>query len=196
MSLIPLFICIFSLIIYAICKKQFFDFMDLEKDEGQELQEIVAIQEIQDNQNNQIEILKKNDNFNITFNENQIFQGETDILKNKEIKEENEEDEKIDQEKKHEDIMNEFTLKLNLNPNSNSSNKIINRPIIEQKEDSDIEGYELIINSMKEKDENNINNESFHKSNRKKEIKNIEMKMIDSNEDNKENKDNKDNKDN
>ena len=197
MSLIPLFICIFSLIIYAICKKQFFDFMDLEKDEGQELQEIVAIQEIQDNQNNQIEILKKNDNnFNITFNENQIFQGETDILKNKEVKEENEEDEEIDQEKKHEDIMNEFTLKLNLNPNSNSSNKIINRPSIGQKEDSEIEGYELIINSMNEKNENNINNESFNRSNRKKNIKNIEMKMIDSNEDNKEKIDNKDNKDN
>ena len=85
--------------------------MDLEKDDGQELQEIVAIQEIQDNQNNQIEILKKNEGFNLTFNENQIFQGEADILKNKAVKEENEEneEEEIDQEKKHEDIINDFT---------------------------------------------------------------------------------------
>ena len=170
--------------------------MDLEKDDGQELQEIVAIQEIQDNQNNQIEILKKNENFNLTFNENQIFQGEADILKNKAVKEENEEneEEEIDQEKKHEDIINDFTLKLNLNPNNpNSSNKIINRPSLGQRDDSEIEGYELIINSMKEKKEDNINNDSINKSNKKKDIKNIEMKLLENNEDKEEKKENKDN---
>ena len=47
MSLIPLFICIVSLIVYSIHKKQFFDFMDLDKEEAQDSQEM-DIQEMED----------------------------------------------------------------------------------------------------------------------------------------------------
>ena len=75
MSLIPLFISIVSLIVYSIHKKQFFDFMELEKDEGQEFQDMDEIQEIKDSQNPQFEMNKKNE-FDISFKDDQIFKEE------------------------------------------------------------------------------------------------------------------------
>ena len=192
MSLIPLFICIVSLIVYSIHKKQFFDFMDLEKEEPQDFQEM----EIQEIQENQIDLSKKNDNFNLSFNDDKIFQGETDNLKLKE-KNEEDDDEDSDEEKKHENLMNELNEEINLK-NKNLSNQIINKNSFEIKNKSILkkERYKSFINSMGKIDEeniinnNNIHNLSLDERNKnlsspdlnKKEIKHVEMKVIDIND--------------
>ena len=191
MSLIPLFICIVSLIVYSIHKKQFFDFMDLEKEEPQDFQEM----EIQEIQENQIDLSKKNDNFNLSFNDDKIFQGETDNLKLKE-KNEEDDDEDSDEEKKHENLMNELNEEINLK-NKNLSNQIINKNSFELKNKSILkkERYKSFINSMGKIDEENIINNNNHnlsldKRNKnlsspdlnKKEIKHVEMKVIDIND--------------
>ena len=191
MSLIPLFICIVSLIVYSIHKKQFFDFMDLEKEEPQDFQEM----EIQEIQENQIDLSKKNDNFNLSFNDDKIFQGETDNLKLKE-KNEEDDDEDSDEEKKHENLMNELNEEINLK-NKNLSNQIINKNSFEIKNKSILkkERYKSFINSMGKIDEENIINNNNHnlsldKRNKnlsspdlnKKEIKHVEMKVIDIND--------------
>ena len=207
MSLIPMFICIVSLIIYSIHKKQFFDFMELYKDEGQEFQDMEEIQEIKDNQNSQIELLKKDDNINISFNDAEIFQGESNLLNIKEQKEENEEDEDEKDEKKDNDIINHYKLKLNLaTDNQNISNKILNRPSFGQNYDSDSEEHKKFVNSMGEINDNNKGNNNIDSppkkknlylnipqinlTSKKKDVKNVEMKILDINEDNKENKEN------
>ena len=192
MSLIPLFICIVSLIVYSIHKKQFFDFMDLEKEEPQDFQEM----EIQEIQENQIDLSKKNDNFNLSFNDDKIFQGETDNLKLKE-KNEEDDDEDSDEEKKHENLMNELNEEINLK-NKNLSNQIINKNSFEIKNKSILkkERYKSFINSMGKIDEENIiNNNNIHNLSldernknlsspdlKKKEIKHVEMKVIDIND--------------
>ena len=191
MSLIPLFICIVSLIVYSIHKKQFFDFMDLDKEEPQDFQEM----EIQEIQENQIDLSKKNDNFNLSFNDDKIFQGETDNLKLKE-KNEEDDDEDSDEEKKHENLMNELNEEINLK-NKNLSNQIINKNSFELKNKSILkkERYKSFINSMGKIDEENIINNNNHnlsldKRNKnlsspdlnKKEIKHVEMKVIDIND--------------
>ena len=191
MSLIPLFICIVSLIVYSIHKKQFFDFMDLEKEEPQDFQEM----EIQEIQENQIDLSKKNDNFNLSFNDDKIFQGETDNLKLKE-KNEEDEDEDSDEEKKHENLMNELNEEINLK-NKNLSNQIINKNSFEIKNKSILkkERYKSFINSMGKIDEENIINNNNHNLShdernknlsspdlKKKEIKHVEMKVIDIND--------------
>ena len=191
MSLIPLFICIVSLIVYSIHKKQFFDFMDLDKEEPQDFQEM----EIQEIQENQIDLSKKNDNFNLSFNDDKIFQGETDNLKLKE-KNEEDDDEDSDEEKKHENLMNELNEEINLK-NKNLSNQIINKNSFEIKNKSILkkERYKSFINSMGKIDEENIINNNNHnlsldKRNKnlsspdlnKKEIKHVEMKVIDIND--------------
>ena len=192
MSLIPLFICIVSLIVYSIHKKQFFDFMDLEKEEPQDFQEM----EIQEIQENQIDLSKKNDNFNLSFNDDKIFQGETDNLKLKE-KNEEDDDEDSDEEKKHENLMNELNEEINLK-NKNLSNQIINKNSFEIKNKSILkkERYKSFINSMGKIDEENIiNNNNNHNLSHdernknlsspdlnKKEIKHVEMKVIDIND--------------
>ena len=206
MSLIPLFISIVSLIIYSIHKKQFFDFMELEKDDY--FQDIVEIQEIQENQNEQNEILK-NDNFNISFNDNnnRTF-GEGESLKAKDEKEENEADDS-DLEKNHINIMNEFTSKLNLAQNSlNLSNKLLNKQNSGKRNISQIEEYNHFINYVGKMEESNPINYSANKKKignyslpnllvnsnlKKKDIKNIEMKNLDNVEDNKDNNDKKEN---
>ena len=191
MSLIPLFICIVSLIVYSIHKKQFFDFMDLEKEEPQDFQEM----EIQEIQENQIDLSKKNDNFNLSFNDDKIFQGETDNLKLKE-KNEEDDDEDSDEEKKHENLMNELNEEINLK-NKNLSNQIINKNSFEIKNKSILkkERYKSFINSMGKIDEENIINNNNHNLSHdernknlsspdlnKKEIKHVEMKVIDIND--------------
>ena len=191
MSLIPLFICIVSLIVYSIHKKQFFDFMDLDKEEPQDFQEM----EIQEIQENQIDLSKKNDNFNLSFNDDKIFQGETDNLKLKE-KNEEDDDEDSDEEKKHENLMNELNEEINLK-NKNLSNQIINKNSFEIKNKSILkkERYKSFINSMGKIDEENIINNNNHNLSHdernknlsspdlnKKEIKHVEMKVIDINE--------------
>ena len=191
MSLIPLFICIISLIVYSIHKKQFFDFMDLEKEEPQDFQEM----EIQEIQENQIDLSKKNDNFNLSFNDDKIFQGETDNLKLKE-KNEEDDDEDSDEEKKHENLMNELNEEINLK-NKNLSNQIINKNSFEIKNKSILkkERYKSFINSMGKIDEENIINNNNHNLSHdernknlsspdlnKKEIKHVEMKVIDIND--------------
>ena len=191
MSLIPLFICIVSLIVYSIHKKQFFDFMDLEKEEPQDFQEM----EIQEIQENQIDLSKKNDNFNLSFNDDKIFQGETDNLKLKE-KNEEDDDEDSDEEKKHENLMNELNEEINLK-NKNLSNQIINKNSFEIKNKSILkkERYKSFINSMGKIDEENIINNNNHNLSldernknlsspdlNKKEIKHVEMKVIDIND--------------
>ena len=217
MSLIPLLINIFSLIIYSIHKKQFFDFMDLEKDEGQDFQDIEEIQEIKDNQNSQFEVLKDNDNFNISFKDNQIFKGEGDIFK-KEQKEENEENEESDDEKKHEDMIKQFALKMNLSKNnsniSNISNQLFQMPNLGQNENIENERNKQNISSMEKIGDINENNSFYNlspkknnknlslpelilKSNLKnKDTKNVEMKILHDNEDNKDNEEKKKNKNN
>ena len=207
MSLIPLLINIFSLIIYSIHKKQFFDFMDLEKDEGQDFQDIEEIQEIKDNQNSQIEILKNNEDFNLSFKDNKIFKGD-DIMKSKEKKDENEEMEDSDEEKKHENMMKQFALKMNLN--KNNSNKLFQKPSFGQNENNENEGSKQFVSSMGQIGEINENNNFYNlspksnknkkfslpellmKSNLKnKDIKNVEMKILDNKGDNKDKKENK-----
>ena len=192
MSLIPLFICIVSLIVYSIHKKQFFDFMDLDKEEAQDFQEI----EIQDIQENQIDLSKKNDeNFNLSFNDDRIFQGETDILKMKEQNREND-DIDSDDEKKHENLMNELNVEINLN-NRNISNQIINKNSFEIKNKNILkkERFKSFMNSMGKIEEENINNNNSNHLSlddrnknlsspnlKKKEAKHIEMKEIDIND--------------
>ena len=208
MSLIPLFISIVSLIIYSIHKKQFFDFMDLEKDEGPDFQDIEEIQEIKENQNEQIELFKKNEDFNISFKDNEIFKDETDIEKLKEQKEENEEEE-IDEEKKHEEMIKQFAMKIN--SNQNLSSKKIRKTSLDQNEN---ERNKQFVSSMGQigniNDNNNFislspkNNDKnmslpdlIMKSNLKsKNIKNVEMKILDNNEDKKDSEEKKENKNN
>ena len=218
MSLIPLFISIVSLIIYSIHKKQFFDFMDLDKEDVQDFQDIEEIQEIKENQNSQIELSKKDDNINISFNDAKIFHGEEDDLELKEQKEENEEFEYEAEEKRHENLINQFSLKMNLsgdkdnkNQNQNISYKILIRPSLGQNEDSEIEGYNQFISSVGQMSpknkENNINNNIPNKKDnksllnidknsrtKKKDIKSVEMKILDNNQDNEDKKDIKENK--
>ena len=118
MSTIPLFISILSLIGYSIYHNQFKNFMDIEKnDEKEHLKEIQVIKEIEEDQNAQIELFKKNDDNNLSFNNDQFFEEEKDPLKYKENdKEGNEDDDDSDDEerKKHEDIINKFNKKMSL----------------------------------------------------------------------------------
>ena len=206
MSLIPLFISIVSLIIYSIHKKQFFDFMDLEKDEGPDFQDIEEIQEIKENQNEQIQLFKKNEDFNISFKDNEIFKDENEIDKLKEQKEENEEEE-VDEEKKHEEMIKQFAMKIN--SNQNLSSKKIRKTSLDQNEN---ERNKQFVSSMGQigniNDNNNFislspkNNDKnmslpdlIMKSNLKnKNIKNVEMKILDNNEDKKDSAEKKENK--
>ena len=131
MAIIPLLINIVSLIIYSLCQKQFFDFVDLESKELKELAEMVKIQEIQDIPA-QIDFLKKNE-FNISFNGEKLFEEEknSDEFDNKN----NSDDES---KKKHENIINNLSDKFNYNPKDNK----ISSP---DQDDSDMEGMEKII---------------------------------------------------
>ena len=194
MSLIPLFICIVSLIVYSIHKKQFFDFMELDKEEVQEFQEI-EIQDIQDNLNN---ISKKNENYNLSFYDDKIFRGETDNLKIKELNEENA-DEDSEEEKKHENLMNELNLEINMNiHNRNISYQIFKKHSFELKKDVKKESFKPFVSSMGNIKEGNNINLSFNSSDKnltlpnlkKEKTKNIEMKVLDINKEIKEKQDN------
>ena len=194
MSLIPLFICIVSLIVYSIHKKQFFDFMELDKEEVQEFQEI-EIQDIQDNLNN---ISKKNENYNLSFYDDKIFRGETDNLKIKELNEENA-DEDSEEEKKHENLMNELNLEINMNiHNRNISYQIFKKHSFELKKDVKKESFKPFVSSMGNINEGNNINLSFNSSDKnltlpnlkKEKTKNIEMKVLDINKEIKEKQDN------
>ena len=206
MSLIPLFISIVSLIIYSIYKKQFFDFMELEKDEGQDFQDMVEIQEIKDNQNPPIEMDKK-DEFNISFKDNQIFQEEVDALKNQDQKKENENDDDSDDEKKHAAILNKFSSQINFS-NKFSSNLLDLRLSSEENEGN--EANKQLINSMgklmeiKENDKNNSENKDKKRNKylnlpspkkylQRNDSIDLEMKILENNDD--ENKENEDKKD-
>ena len=208
MSLIPLFISIVSLIIYSIYKKQFFDFMELEKDEGQDFQDMVEIQEIKDNQNPPIEMDKK-DEFNISFKDNQIFQEEVDALKNQDQKKENENDDDSDDEKKHAAILNKFSSQINFS-NKFSSNLLDLRLSSEENEGN--EANKQLINSMgklmeiKENDKNNSENKDKKRNKylnlpspkkylQKNDTIDFEMEIMENNDnENKENEDKKDKK--
>ena len=194
MSLIPLFICIVSLIVYSIHKKQFFDFMELDKEEVQEFQEI-EIQDIQDNLNN---ISKKNENYNLSFYDDKIFRGETDNLKIKELNEENA-DEDSEEEKKHENLMNELNFEINMNiHNRNISYQIFKKHSFELKKDVKKESFKPFVSSMGNINEGNNINLSFNSSDKnltlpnlkKEKTKNIEMKVLDINKEIKEKQDN------
>ena len=201
MSTIPLFICIISLIGYSISKKQFSDFMDIEqKKEIEELKEIEEIQGLQENQNAQIEFLKTSDKFNISFNNDQIFEENKDNFKIKELdKEENEEEDSDEEEKKkHENIINQFNRKISL-ANINSNSNKINRMSLDQQDDSDNEGLEKFIELVRGISEKKIESPFFSPDtwrikemknqniNNKKEETKIEMKVFDENKENKEN---------
>ena len=99
--------------------------LDLEAKELKDLEEIVKIQEIQDIPA-QIDFLKRNDFSNLSFNEDQIIEGDeidnTDGLKRKDTKDKLEFDSDSDEDdkKKHEDIINNLKEKLKFN----QSNKI------------------------------------------------------------------------
>ena len=194
MSLIPLFLCIVSLIIYSIHKKQFFDFMDLETSEMQDMENIVDIQEIQDTQNSQIET------FNLSFKDDKIYQGETDNLKISE-REENEEEE-FDEEKRKE-TMNNFLL--NIEKGNLNLKNLLNRNSFLQQDDIDIKNNKKFFHSTEELFEinNNLNalkgnsfqNENKEKDNKdNKDKKNIEMEIFKKNDEN-ENKNNINNND-
>ena len=180
MSLIPLFICIVSLIVYSIHKKQFFDFMDLDKEEAQDSQEM-DIQEMEDPS-------KKNVNFNLSFRNSQAFPGETDNLKIKEQNEENRDD--SEDEAKYENSINELHRNANLNIYAFSNKLIGEQGLFDDIKNENIKQSSMgIIN-----EENNINNlylspnkeriNSSLPNLRKQEIKNIEMKEINEKQDN------------
>ena len=180
MSLIPLFICIVSLIVYSIHKKQFFDFMDLDKEEAQDSQEM-DIQEVEDPS-------KKNVNFNLSFRNSQAFPGETDNLKIKEQNEENGDD--SEDEAKYENSINELHRNANLNIYAFSNKLIGEQGLFDDIKNENIKRSSMgIIN-----EENNINNlylspnkeriNSSLPNLRKQEIKNIEMKEINEKQDN------------
>ena len=180
MSLIPLFICIVSLIVYSIHKKQFFDFMDLDKEEAQDSQEM-DIQEMEDPS-------KKNVNFNLSFRNSQAFPGETDNLKIKEQNEENGDD--SEDEAKYENSINELHKNANLNIYAFSNKLIGEQGLFDDIKNENIKQSSMgIIN-----EENNINNlylspnkeriNSSLPNLRKQEIKNIEMKEINEKQDN------------
>ena len=180
MSLIPLFICIVSLIVYSIHKKQFFDFMDLDKEEAQDSQEM-DIQEMEDPS-------KKNVNFNLSFRNSQAFPGETDNLKIKEQNEENGDD--SEDEAKYENSINELHRNANLNIYAFSNKLIGEQGLFDDIKNENIKQSSMgIIN-----EENNINNlylspnkeriNSSLPNLRKQEIKNIEMKEINEKKDN------------
>ena len=180
MSLIPLFICIVSLIVYSIHKKQFFDFMDLDKEEAQDSQEM-DIQEMEDPS-------KKNVNFNLSFRNSQAFPGETDNLKIKEQNEENGDD--SEDEAKYENSINELHRNANLNIYAFSNKLIGEQGLFDDIKNENIKQSSMgIIN-----EENNINNlylspnkeriNSSLPNLRKQEIKNIEMKEINKKQDN------------
>ena len=180
MSLIPLFICIVSLIVYSIHKKQFFDFMDLDKEEAQDSQEM-DIQEMEDPS-------KKNVNFNLSFRNSQAFPGETDNLKIKEQNEENGDD--SEDEAKYENSINELHRNANLNIYAFSNKLIGEQGLFDDIKNENIKRSSMgIIN-----EENNINNlylspnkeriNSSLPNLRKQEIKNIEMKEINEKQDN------------
>ena len=123
MSIIPLFLSIVSLLIYSIWQKQFFDFVDLEaKEDMKDLQEIVKIQEIQDIPG-QIDFLKKND---ISFNENmksdnKLFEEEKNLDDLKDYLSGDDSDE--EEKKKHENMINEFNERINLNNIARNNNR-------------------------------------------------------------------------
>ena len=180
MSLIPLFICIVSLIVYSIHKKQFFDFMDLDKEEARDSQEM-DIQEMEDPS-------KKNVNFNLSFRNSQAFPGETDNLKIKEQNEENGDD--SEDEAKYENSINELHRNANLNIYAFSNKLIGEQGLFDDIKNENIKQSSMgIIN-----EENNINNlylspnkeriNSSLPNLRKQEIKNIEMKEINEKQDN------------
>lgn len=180
MSLIPLFICIVSLIVYSIHKKQFFDFMDLDKEEARDSQEM-DIQEMEDPS-------KKNVNFNLSFRNSQAFPGETDNLKIKEQNEENGDD--SEDEAKYENSINELHRNANLNIYAFSNKLIGEQGLFDDIKNENIKRSSMgIIN-----EENNINNlylspnkeriNSSLPNLRKQEIKNIEMKEINEKQDN------------
>ena len=180
MSLIPLFICIVSLIVYSIHKKQFFDFMDLDKEEAQDSQEM-DIQEMEDPS-------KKNVNFNLSFRNSQAFPGETDNLKIKGQNEENGDD--SEDEAKYENSINELHRNANLNIYAFSNKLIGEQGLFDDIKNENIKQSSMgIIN-----EENNINNlylspnkeriNSSLPNLRKQEIKNIEMKEINEKQDN------------
>ena len=180
MSLIPLFICIVSLIVYSIHKKQFFDFMDLDKEEAQDSQEM-DIQEMEDPS-------KKNVNFNLSFRNSQAFPGETDNLKIKEQNEENGDD--SEDEAKYENSINELHKNANLNIYAFSNKLIGEQGLFDDIKNENIKQSSMgIIN-----EENNINNlylspnkeriNSSLPNLRKQEIKKIEMKEIKEKQDN------------
>ena len=131
MAIIPLFINIVSLIIYSLCQKQFFDFVDLESKELKELAEMVKIQEIQDIPA-QIDFLKKNE-FNISFNGEKLFEEEKN---SDELDDKNDSDD--ESKKKHENIINNLSDKFNYNPKDNKISS-------QDQDDSDMEGMEKII---------------------------------------------------
>ena len=211
MSLIPLFISIVSLIVYSIHKKQFFDFMELEKDEGQEFQDMDEIQEIKDSQNPQFEMNKKNE-FDISFKDDQIFKEEIDNLKKQDKKEENDDDDDdSDDEKKHVDILNKFSYELNLS-NQNNSNKFDIR-LSSGLENEINEINKQFGNSMgklteiKGNDKNNVKNQvkkpskylslpGPKKYSQKNDSEDFEMQIFESDGENKENTEKKDNKEN
>ena len=180
MSLIPLFICIVSLIVYSIHKKQFFDFMDLDKEEAQDSQEM-DIQEMEDPS-------KKNVNFNLSFRNSQAFPGEIDNLKIKKQNEESGDD--SEDEAKYENSIKELHRNANLNIYAFSNKLIGEQGLFDDIKNENIKQSSMgIIN-----EENNINNlylspnkeriNSSLPNLRKQEIKNIEMKEINEKKDN------------
>ena len=188
MSTIPLFINIISLIGYSVYQKQFLDFMDIEQNNDNVNAEFKEIEEIQEDQNAQIEFFK-NDNNNISFSNDKLFEEEKDLLKIKEgEKEENEDDDSDEEErKKHENIINKFNRKLsstkfNINNHVNSSNKI-NRFSVQ--DDSENEGLEKFIDlvggmtdNKNESPEERKLNSLKNKNNSNKNIKKLGQKMV------------------
>jgi hypothetical protein len=112
MALVPLFINIFSLIGYAVCKKQFFDFMDLEKYEKKKEEEKELIEK--SNENQMVSIDMKNIG-NISFTNN-LFVGE-EMDKFKKVNEKN----KVENEEELEEDEND-----NLGKGNNSLLKVMN----------------------------------------------------------------------
>ena len=192
MAIIPLLINIISLLVYSIYKKQYFDFVDLESKEIQEIKEIEKIQEIQDIPS-QIDFLKRNE-FNISFKGEKLFEDDKNSEEEKENKkDENGNDNDSDEEdkKRHENLINNFSDKLNYN-NSNI-HKIIGN---DQQEDSELEGVEKLIDlvggesdkkmetpmfsrkKMKISKKDLPKNKSSHSFNKKEDPKMVEMKIF------------------
>ena len=114
------------------------------------------------------------------------------------MKEQNRENDEIDSddEKKHENLMNELNVEINLN-NRNISNQIINKNSFEIKNKNILkkERFKSFMNSMGKIEEENINNNNSNHLSlddrnknlsspnlKKKEAKHIEMKEININD--------------